>query len=339
MSTYKDAGVDIEAADNALARVREKIHQTYANARMRVLSQIGGFCGIVEHHNGMVEGYTCDGIGSKMKLAVYLDELNGVGADLVAANAHDLLVHGLVPTVLLDYIGVGKIREQQIVRILENVAEACRYTNIALLGGETAEMPVIYDARDCDLVGFAAGTALGRRCLLPDDGIRPGMNIYGLPSSGVHGNGFHLIYKTFGITFSGHFDDLARCGERIPELGKKPLWEELLKPSALYVHTVAYLRGKYHICGMAHITGGGLPGNIPRVLPDGYAVEIKLGSWEVPPIFNVIQKRGAIPDEEMLRVFNNGIGLILISPDDIAKDIAFFIGKVVASNEKKVFFV
>lgn len=339
MSTYKDSGVDIDAAEKAIAAARGQIHSTYALARIRVLSKIGGFCGIVEHPGGMVEGYTCDGVGSKMALAVYLDELDGVGADLVAANANDILVYGLEPTVLLDYIGTGKIDERQMARILGSIVEECRFVHIAFLGGETAEMPLLYNEKDYDLVGFAAGSAASRTRLITGDGIKPGMNLYGLPSSGVHNNGFHLIYSAFGITFSGDPDDFVRCRERVMELSGRCLSGELLRPSEIYVHTIAYLRAKYQITGMAHITGGGLSGNIPRILPDGCAVEIKLGSWEVPSIFKVIQKRGNIPEEEMLRVFNNGIGMVIVSPDDLTKDGAFFIGKVIASNEKKVFFV
>lgn len=340
MTTYKDSGVDIDAAEKAIMSARGLIESTYTHAKVRVLSKIGGFSGIVEHPGGMVEGYTCDGVGSKMALAVYMDSLDTIGTDLVAANANDLLVCGLEPKVLLDYIGTGKIHERQMGRILESVAEACRYSRIALLGGETAEMPVLYDEKDYDLVGFAAGSAISRAQLVLGNGIKPGMNLYGLASSGVHNNGFHLIYDAFGIALSGEPDDIARCGECISELGGTRLSDELLRPSEIYVSTIAYLRAKYRIAGMAHITGGGLTGNIPRILPDGCAAEIAWGSWDIPRIFSLIQKRGTVSDDEMLRVFNNGIGIVVVSPDDLTKDGAFFIGKIIASNEKhKVFFI
>ena len=342
MTTYEESGVNRIAKNEALALARDKIHATYYRARgMKVISKIGGYCGIVEYPSGMVQGFTADGVGGKMKLAVHMDSLDAIGTDLVAANANDLLVAGLSPDVLLDYIGVGVVEPRQVARIVASIAEACSFARIAFLGGETAEMPLIYSKDDCDLVGFAAGHAAFRKRLITGEAICPGMGVFGLRSSGVHANGFHFIFKVFGIKFSEFIEDMTKCGERFPELGMggADLAEELLRPSEIYVHTIAHLRGKYEIAGLAHITGGGLTENIPRILPDGCAAEIHIGSWEVPPIFSIIRNRGNVSEEEMLRVFNNGIGMVAISANNLAKAGAFRIGRIIASKEKKVFFV
>ena len=344
MATYKESGVDIDAASAAVERARQRIEETHEYAGVKVLSGIGGYSGIIEHEDGACLGISIDGTGAKTALAVFMDSLEGIGIDLVAANVNDIAVTGLTPKLLVDYIGTGKIKPEKFAAIMKGITDACIFSHVALIGGETAELPLLYSEDECELVGTAVGYAASRDRLILGDKITPGMNVYGFPSSGIHTNGFHLAFRALGIDFHDAADAWQKLREYFP--GNKAeegftLGEKLLRPTEIYVHTIERLRAKYFITGMAHITGGGMVDNPPRILPDGCGMEIRDGSWEVPLIFKLIQARGEVPDEEMRRTFNRGIGLLVVSPDDllISGEKCWLIGKIIASSGKKVFFI
>lgn len=344
MSTYKDAGVDIDAANNAILRAKRNIEETHENAGVKVLSGIGGYSGIIEHADGTCSGASMDGTGGKAALAAFLNRLGGIGVDLVNANVNDIAVTGLTPTLFLDYIGTGNIQPEKFAAIMEGIVEACLASRVALIGGETAELPVLYSEDAFDLVGTAIGYAASREKLILGDKITPGMKVYGFPSYGIATNGFHLAFRALGIDFRNADDAKEKLSEYFPSSATEnecTLGRGLLRPTVSYVHIIQRLRSRYFIAGLAHITGGGMVDNPPRILPDGCGMAILEGMWRVPRIFQLIQKRGNISDEEMRRVFNRGIGLIVVSSEDLLaqKEDCWLIGRVVASNEKKVFFV
>lgn len=344
MPTYKDAGVDIDAANNAILRAKRSIEETHEHAGVKVLSGIGGYSGIIEHTDGTCSGASMDGTGGKAALAAFLDRLGGIGVDLVNANVNDIAVTGLMPTLFLDYIGTGKIQPEKFAAIMKGIVEACFASSVAIIGGETAELPVLYSEGAFELVGTAIGYATSREKLILGGKITPGMKVYGFPSSGIHTNGFHLAFRALGVDFSDADCAREKLSEYFPPSvakGECTLGGELLRPTVNYAPLVERLRSRYFIAGLAHITGGGMVDNPPRILPDGCGMAIREGVWRVPRLFQIIQERGNISDEEMWRVFNRGIGLIVVSPEDLLaqKEDCWLIGRVVASNEKKVFFI
>lgn len=344
MATYKDAGVDIDAANNAILRAKRSIGETHEHAGVKVLSGIGGYSGIIRHGDGTCSGASMDGTGGKAALAAFLDRLDGIGIDLVNANVNDIAVTGLTPTLFLDYIGTGKIKPEKFAAIMKGIVEACLASRVALIGGETAELPSLYSEDAFELVGTAIGYAASREKLILGDKITPGMKVYGFPSSGIHTNGFHLAFRALGIDFRNANDAEQKLGEYFPPSATENgfvLGEELLRSSVSYVETIRRLRSRYFIAGLAHISGGGMVDNPPRILPDGCGMAIRDGVWKVPRIFQVIKERGSVSEEEMRRTFNRGIGLIVVSPEDLLaqKEECWLIGRVIASDEKKVFFV
>ena len=280
-------------------------------------------------------------MGTKLKLAIELKKYNTVGIDLVAMSVNDLIVQGAEPMFFLDYLAVNRVDNKVILALMEGICEGCRQSEAALLGGETAEMPDFYAADDFDMAGFAVGVA-ERKKVITGQYVEPGDQIIGLASSGIHSNGYSLVRK---IITAGKKD----LNQKIPALGKT-LGEELLEPTRIYVRAVRsvlrYYRVKNVLRGMAHITGGGLPGNLPRVLPNSCQAVIKKDSWPKPPIFDLLAKWGPVDEEEMYRVFNMGIGYVLVVrptfTDSIlaqlkrVKQEAYLIGRIRRGTKKVV---
>ncbi|MDV5063386.1 phosphoribosylformylglycinamidine cyclo-ligase [Veillonella sp. YH-vei2232] len=310
--TYRDAGVDIDAGNKAVELMKDAVQRTYTPG---VVGDIGGFGGLYSlagHSMSdpmLVSG--TDGVGTKLRLAIMMDKHDTIGQDCVAMSVNDILVQGATPLFFLDYVAVGKLDPVQVADIVRGVAGACEESGCALLGGETAEMAGFYGDGDYDVAGFAVGI-VDRPKLITGESIKAGDVILGLPSSGVHSNGFSLVRKiVFELQGLG-IDDV------VPEFGKT-VGEELLTPTRLYPKAVLPLIQKEQVKGMVHITGGGFYENIPRVLPKGVCARVDVNAWPRLPVFSKLQEWGNVAWPEMYRTFNMGIGMILIvSADDAA---------------------
>ena len=300
--TYKDAGVDIDAGDDLVERIKPLARATH---RPGVLGGIGGFGGLFEIDLArwprpvLVSG--TDGVGTKLKLAIELDRYDTIGIDLVAMCANDVIVQGAEPLFFLDYYASGKLSVAMAAAVIRGIATGCQQAGAALLGGETAELPGMYSGRDFDLAGFCVGI-VNRDQIIDGTGILPGDVILGLGSSGPHSNGYSLI-------------------RRVLEVSRRPLdavWEggtlgaALLAPTRIYVRSLLALMGTCPIRGLAHITGGGLPGNVVRVLPPTVDAVLHKSAWQRPALFNWLQTEGNIPEDDLLRTFNCGIGMTVI---------------------------
>jgi len=304
---YKDAGVDIDAANRATEQIKKLARSTFNE---NVFSEIGGFGGMF---NGIfpdtrepVLVSSCDGVGTKLKVAFATGVHNTVSHDLVAHCVNDILVQGARPLFFLDYIATGKLDPDVVSQIVDGLATGCRESNCALLGGETAEMPGLYSNGEYDLAGFIVGV-VDRHRIINGARITEGDVVVGLPSAGLHTNGYSLARKLF-------FDAAGyKLDQNLPELGCT-VAEELLKPHKSYLPALERLiEHEGVIKGLAHITGGGLVENIPRILPANVDVALKEGSWPVLPVFDLLQKMGDVPREDMLRTFNLGIGMVVIA--------------------------
>jgi phosphoribosylformylglycinamidine cyclo-ligase len=303
--TYRTAGVDIDEGERLVRRIRPMVRTTH---RREVLGEIGSFAGFfrfpARKYRDPVLVSGTDGVGTKVKVAAAAGKFNTVGIDLVAMCVNDILVHGAEPLFFLDYYATGKLSADHGAQVVAGVAEGCRQAGCALLGGETAEMPSVYARGEFDLAGFAVG-AVDRGKIVDGSSVRPGDLLVGLSSSGLHSNGYSLARKVV-------FDILGkRIGQRVPEWGAT-VAEELLRPTRIYVRPVLSLLRKMTIPGMAHITGGGITGNVPRSLPDGVTAVVDRSSWEVPPVFRTICEAARLPDGEAFRTFNMGIGMVLM---------------------------
>jgi len=304
--TYTDAGVNVEVAAKAKGLIAKHARSTL---RPEVLSGVGFFGGLFEFkgYKEPVLVSSVDGVGTKLKIASALGRYDSVGIDIVNHCVNDILTCGAEPLFCLDYIAMGKLMPEAVEAIARGLASACRDAGCALIGGETAEMPGVYTGEDYDLVGFIIGVVEKEKIIMGKT-IVVGDAILGLPSSGLHTNGYSLVRKVFGETKSA-------LDTFYPELGQK-LGEVLLTPHRCYLHQLKPLLPV--IKGMAHITGGGLVDNVPRVLPKGLAAKFNSRAWVVPPIFQLIQKQGNIDRDEMFHVFNMGIGMVVIcSPDNV----------------------
>lgn len=331
--TYKDAGVDIDAGNKAVELMKTSVRRTF---RPEVLTDLGSFAGLFaldkNKYNEPVLLAGTDGVGTKLKIAMLCDKHDTIGIDAVAMCVNDILVQGAEPLFFLDYIAVGSLDPVKVATIVGGVAEGCLQSACALIGGETAEMPGLYEPDEYDIAGFAVGIAEKSKLLTGND-IAAGDLLFGLPSSGIHSNGFSLVRKIF-------FDHAKYSVDKYIEELAMPLGEALLIPTRIYVKQILPVINAGLVKGMAHITGGGLLENIPRVLPDGIGVIINKNTWQVPPVFQLMQKLGDVPDAEMSRVFNMGIGLALIvakSNADALKKIlpeAILIGETVAGNRE-----
>lgn len=303
--TYADAGVDIEAGNEAVRLMRGAVRSTF---RPEVLDDIGGFGGFfaldtAKYREPVLVSGT-DGVGTKLRIAMLTGRHDTIGIDAVAMCVNDILVQGAEPLFFLDYLAVGKLDPERVAAIVGGVAEGCRRAGCSLIGGETAEMPGFYGPEEYDIAGFAVGV-VERSRIIDGKGVRPGDLLLGLPSSGLHSNGYSLARKVLLEVAGYHVDTyLERLGRTVGE--------EMLEPTRIYVRPVLPLLEKYRIKGLAHITGGGLTENVPRILPDGAAAKIRLGSWPVPPVFDLIREIGGVAGPEMLRTFNMGIGLVAV---------------------------
>lgn len=302
---YKDSGVDIDLGSEFVRRIKSLAESTFSPG---VLTTLGGFtaCYSLDHigHRSPVLVASTDGVGTKLKVAFMVDRHDTVGIDLVAMCVNDLLVSGAQPLFFMDYIATGKLTLEKAVSIIEGIVKGCKEAGCSLIGGETAEMPGFYRLNEYDLVGFVLGIA-NRGEMIDGSHISIGDRMIGLASSGLHSNGYSLVRKILFDHLNLHVDD------RIEELGRT-IGEELLEPTRIYVKAVNSLKREFHLRGIAHITGGGIKGNLPRILPRGCKASLRKGNWQVPPIFSFLQREGQISEEEMWRTFNNGIGMILV---------------------------
>lgn len=337
--TYKDSGVDIDAGNYSVSLIKESVKATY---RPEVLGDLGGFGGLFALNSGkykepvLVSG--TDGVGTKLRLAFMLDKHDTIGQDAVAMCVNDILVQGAEPLYFLDYLAVGKLDPQQVAAVVKGVASACKESGCALIGGETAEMSGFYPAGEYDIAGFAVGV-VDKAKIITGEKVKSGDVLLGLPSSGVHSNGYSLVRKIC-------FDCKGFKGdEYIEELGKT-IGEELLTPTRLYPKVCLPLIENFDIHGMVHITGGGFYDNIPRVLPKDCSVEVNAAAWKSPAIFGLMKEWGNVEWKEMYRTFNMGIGMVLVvAAEDAAKvqadlkskgEACYEIGKVVAGNQEVI---
>jgi phosphoribosylformylglycinamidine cyclo-ligase len=308
--TYREAGVDIDAGDEAVRRITPLARAT---TRPEVLGGIGAFAAFVRLPPGLVEPVlvsSTDGVGSKLKIAFLTDRHTTVGIDLVAMGVNDVLVHGAEPLYFLDYIGVARVDPARIEAVVAGIAEGCRRAGCALVGGETAELPDLYRPGEYDLAGFAVGV-VERARIVDGRAVKPGDRVLGLASSGLHSNGYSLARRIV-------FDGLGLKAEStLPGTGRS-VADELLEPTRIYAAAVKSLLEAVPVAAMAHITGGGLVGNIPRVLPEGCRAMIRRGSWKAPAVFETLREAGRIDDSEMFRTFNMGIGYVVIVDRDVA---------------------
>lgn len=330
--SYRDAGVDIQAGNEVVERIKPAVARTL---RPEVLGGLGGFGGLFKLDLGkypdpiLVSG--TDGVGTKLRLAFQMNRHDTIGQDAVAMCVNDILVQGAEPLFFLDYLAVGKVAPERVAEVVGGVARGCEMAGCALIGGETAEMPGFYAEDEYDIAGFSVGV-VNKNQLIDGSKIQAGDVLIGLLSTGLHSNGYSLARKIF---------EPYSLEKVFPELGE-PLGEALLRPTRIYVSSILPLVQEGKVLGMAHITGGGLTDNVPRVLPAGLGVKIDTAAWNHPPIFALLQRLGEVNWPEMYRTFNMGIGFVLIvHPEDVVAvnqkladlgEKSFVIGSVVSGE-------
>ena len=315
---YEQAGVNIEAGYEAVQRMKSHVERT---ARKGIMGTFGGFGGMFDlsslNYKEPVLISGTDGVGTKLKLAFMTDSHDTIGVDCVAMCVNDIVAQGAEPLFFLDYVAVGKAIPERIEQIVKGVADGCVQSGAALIGGETAEMPGLYEEDEYDLAGFAVG-ACEKSKIVTGEKIAEGDVLVGIASSGVHSNGYSLVRK---IVFEeqGYSADTVVAGyEGLGEIGKA-----LLTPTKIYAKPVMEMHNELAIHGMAHVTGGGFYENLPRMMPEGLAVEVDLGSWEVLPVFNLLKEKGGLTDRDLYNVFNMGIGFVIaLSAEEAEKAIA-----------------
>ena len=329
--SYKDAGVNIEKGDTFVKAIKPMVESTF---RPEVLTKIGGFAGCLslnlERYKKPILVSSTDGVGTKLKIAFMMDRHDTIGIDLVAMCVNDIIVAGAKPLFLLDYLATSKLDTKKAMKVVSGIVKGCMEAECSLIGGETAEMPGFYKEGEYDLAGFAVGIVEDAQ-LIDGSGVTVGDKLIGIASNGLHSNGYSLVRK---LLLDKYKMDLDNQVEEIGEI----LGEELLRPTRIYVKTILNLMRDFNISGIAHITGGGITGNLPRMIPKGCKAIVHKGAWDIPPIFNFLKEKGRISEEEMLRTFNNGIGMILIVRHKEVEDIlarlqslgekAFIIGEV-----------
>jgi phosphoribosylformylglycinamidine cyclo-ligase len=339
--SYRDAGVDIDAATKAKKRIAELVRSTFTDG---VLTELGGFGGLFRMPEGMrkpVLVSSADGVGTKLKVAFMTGRHNTVGIDLVNHCVNDILTTGARPLFFLDYIATGALEPEVVTALVEGLAKGCADNDCALIGGETAEMPDFYSPGEYDLAGTIVGVVEEDAVLTGDD-IRPGDLLIGLPSSGLHTNGYSLARKVFFEVLGLEVDDY------VDELGRT-VGDELLEPHISYGRLLRGPIERGWIKALAHITGGGITDNLPRVLPAGCNAAIRPLTWPVPPVFELIRRAGKVDEQEMLRVFNNGIGMIAVAGpakadrlvEHLGEDNCYLIGEISAAEGpgRKVIYV
>ena len=332
--TYRAAGVDIQAGDLAVRRIAPLAASTRRPEVLGGLGAFAAFCRVPAGYREPVLVSSTDGVGTKLKIAIMADRHDTVGLDLVAMGVNDLLVHGAEPLFFLDYLAVHRVDPDRIETIVAGIAEGCRQAGCALVGGETAEMGALYAPGDYDLAGFAVGVA-EQSLIITGDDVTIGDRVLGLASSGLHSNGYTLareaIFGRMGL----------KLNDPIPGVGR-PVVDELLEPTRIYVKPVLELIRSVRVRAMAHITGGGISENLPRVLPDQRRARLTPSAWPVPPIFAAIQRAASVDDAEMRRTFNMGLGfLLVVAADDVAAatqrletagERVFTVGEIVAGE-------
>jgi phosphoribosylformylglycinamidine cyclo-ligase len=322
--TYSAAGVDIDKADRLVQSIKSIAQKTHVPG---VMGEIGGFGGLfslnVNNMERPVLVSSTDGVGTKLKVAFLMDKHDTVGIDLVAMCVNDIAVQGAKPLFFLDYLATGKIDSDKITDIIKGIGEGCRQARCALIGGETAEMPGFYATGEYDLAGFSVGMVDNSK-IVDGSEIQVGHQIIGMASTGLHSNGFSLARKIcfdiLKLKVDSHVDDFG-----------KTLGEELLTPTRIYSETVQHLIRALPIKGLAHITGGGIFNNLLRIIPQACGILLRRNSWDIPPIFTFLQKAGRIEEQEMTRVFNNGIGMVAVVPENAAADV---VARLTAMKEK-----
>ena len=309
--SYKDSGVDVERGYEAVRLMKQYVQSTYNN---NVLGDIGSFGGFYELSKGMKNPVLVagtDGVGTKLKYAFIADKHNTIGIDAVAMCVNDIVCQGAKPLFFLDYFATGKLSPETVATVVAGVAEGCRQSGAALIGGETAEMPGFYADGEYDIAGFAVGV-VDKKKIINGSKIKSGDVLIGIKSSGVHSNGYSLVRKLFG-------EDKAQLEKYDPRLGARTI-DVLLRPTRIYVRSILNLIEKVNVKGIAHITGGGFIENIPRIFPKGIGCEIWMRSYEVPPVFKIMQEKSGISDEQIYNTFNMGIGMVVcVSKRDAEK--------------------
>ncbi len=316
-SLYAQAGVDIDKANKLIKRIKPLVAETFTRG---VMTEIGGFAGLfaldLDQFRQPVLVSSTDGVGTKLKIAFMTNTHDTVGLDLVAMSVNDIIVCGAKPLFFLDYFATGKLSPSIAEDVIKGIARGCKDAGCALIGGETAEMPDMYRDGEYDLAGFVVGV-VDREKIVDGSEIGVGHAVIGLASRGLHSNGYSLVRKICFEKLGLSVDDVVK------ELGKQKLGEILLTPTRIYARTIRHLLKQFKITGMVHITGGGFQDNLPRILPKTCKAVIRRNSWPELPIFNFLQTKGKIPEKEMLRTFNCGIGMVLIAPHTEAQDILF----------------
>ncbi len=322
--TYAGAGVDINKANKLVESIKNIAKKTYNSS---VMGEIGGFGGLfslnLSNYEKPVLVSSTDGVGTKLKIAFMMNKHDTIGIDLVGMCVNDIIVNGAKPLFFLDYLSMGNLDNKIAEKIVDGVAKGCKIANCALIGGETAEMPGLYQPGEYDLAGFAVGMVDNSK-IIDGSEIRVGHNLIGIASSGLHSNGYSLARKIC-------FEELdLKIDSYVPEL-KKTIGEELLKPTKIYTNIIESMLKDLPIHGIAHITGGGIPENIIRVIPDTCKIEVNSKSWEPPPIFHFLQQGGNVVKDEMFRTFYNGIGLVVAVPEKASQDV---LERLLVMNEK-----
>jgi phosphoribosylformylglycinamidine cyclo-ligase len=322
--TYQAAGVDIDRAERFIEAIKPMVRRTF---RSGVLMDIGGFGGLYslscDKYPRPVLAASTDGVGTKVKVAQMAGRHNTVGIDLVAMCVNDIAVLGAAPLFFLDYLAVGRLDPQVATDIVAGMTEGCMQAKCALIGGETAEMPGLYAEGEYDLAGFVVGVVAHDR-IVDGSTIAVGQKVIGVGSSGLHSNGYSLVRRVvFERAKLSLTDELPGCGRSVVD--------ELLEPTKIYSELILNLLKDLRISGMCHVTGGGIPGNLPRVLPQGVQARIIRGSWEVPPVFGFLQQAGGVSEGEMLRTFNMGLGLLLVVPEEEVQEVML---RVAAMKER-----
>ena len=329
--SYKQAGVDIEKGNAFVQAIKPMVESTF---RPEVLTKIGGFAGCVslnlERYKKPILVSSTDGVGTKLKIAFIMDRHDTVGIDLVAMCVNDIVVSGAKPLFLLDYLATSQLDLEKASKVVGGIVKGCIEAECSLIGGETAEMPGFYKEGEYDLAGFAVGIVEDAQ-LIDGSSVTVGDRLIAIASSGLHSNGYSLVRK---VLLDHHKMNLE---SHVEEIGGV-LGEELLRPAKIYVKPILNLVRDFNIRGIAHITGGGITGNLPRVIPKGCKATVHKGTWEILPIFSLLKEKGNISEEEMLRTFNNGIGMILVVKPKEIEDVlnrlnslgekAFVIGEI-----------
>ncbi|SEP01859.1 phosphoribosylformylglycinamidine cyclo-ligase [Paenibacillus sp. OV219] len=334
---YKQAGVDIAAGNEAVERMKKHVKKTF---RPEVLTDLGGFGALFGLNKDKYEEPVLvsgtDGVGTKLKIAFAMDKHDTIGIDAVAMCVNDIVVQGAEPLFFLDYLACAKVEPEKIEAIIKGISDGCLQSGCALIGGETAEMPGMYQGDEYDIAGFTVGI-VDKKKIIDGKSIQPGDVVLGLASSGIHSNGFSLVRRLL-LEQAGY-----SLNDTLSELDGKKLGDVVIEPTRIYVKSVLELINRVTVKGMAHITGGGFIENIPRVLPEGVNVDIEMGSWPIQPIFKLMQAKGNISDRDMFTTFNMGVGMVVVVGAEQAEEAlrtakelgedAYIIGKVTSGSK------